>query len=104
MMSFEILHSVQNDRGKPHDHRLGVINARSERPVAASSLCSNLRDLTIEDNVRKRPFSTCLPHPPTEWANGSRDKISANRTKKQVYLYFSEAQPFCLRQQTKDAI
>ena len=40
-----------------------------------------------------------LTHPPTAWANGSRDKISARREKNQIYLSFSEPPPnFCLRQ------
>ena len=43
--------------------------------VAVSSLRSKLRSLMVEDNVRKRPFSTCLDPPPTMWANGSVAKL-----------------------------
>ena len=62
---------VLHDKARPRGHRQGVINARSGRSVAVSSLCSNLRDSIVEDNVRKRPFQHVLTHLPTEWANES---------------------------------
>ena len=38
--------------------------------------CSKLWSLTVEDNVRKRPFSKCLDPPPTTWADESVQNYS----------------------------
>ncbi len=62
-MQREMLHFVQHDKLSPYNHRLGVINARSERPVAVSSWDQICEIRYVEDNVRKRPFSTCLAPP-----------------------------------------
>ena len=85
-MQREMLHFVQHDKLSPYNHRLGVINARSERSVAVSLEVvvkfARFEDLKITFvNVL---FQHVLPHPPTEWTNGSWDKISANREKNKI--------------------
>ena len=61
----EMLHFVQHDKMRVHSHEQGVINARSGRFRCRIFLGSKLRSLTVEDNVRKRPFSKCIDPPPT---------------------------------------
>ena len=57
------VHKALHDKAKPRSHELGVINARSGRFRCRIFLGSKLRSLTVEDNVRKRPFSKSLDPP-----------------------------------------
>ena len=54
----EIFHFVQNDKMRPHDHRLRDINTQHERLVAVSSNGIKVAKFDmVEDNVQKTSFS-----------------------------------------------
>ena len=84
-------HAVQfiNDHcPQPHGHEQGVINARSERSRCRIFLGSNLRDLMVEDNVRKRPFQNVCPTRPQRGLM-SRCEDSTKQVKNKIFLIFS---------------